>query len=463
MDIFNIKKIKTLQGNIDELNQNINNIKKEQYALKASYDNLPPRGANNQKQQRALSEITPRNPFRNYQFGDTDQGVGHKYLFETTLAKRILSIKPRYAMAEPPIIADVDNDGEVSLETPFVTDVKRIMESRRGVSTNSPSLFNGNFSGFEKITEADAMSYGRWGGIYLVFDDTDQDPNAPTQDAAMGEPKKLIGMQPLDEGCLWFDKPTNDFNVQTFNIKIDNQAINNVHHSRIVLITDNDSFEHIPRLMNIENEVRNIQDMLLSMMASIAVSRPKIATSLDSTAAAEVINKGVELDALLESLNNAMLEIVQGDNNIMTAIGSTLPQFIQPQLLEIAPQLLSNVNSVSSKTGIPSLMILGSEVGSLSSSKDKENFLDSIKQYRNHTRKITRNVVSRLINAGAVSRPSNVNQEFDIFWAEDKAAIIENNIKSITAINSVLTSNAFNDDTKSNLTILAEKLVKEML
>ena len=413
-----------------------------------------------------MSEITPRNPITSYIFDGIQAGVGHKYLFETTVAKRILSIMPKYAMAEPPIIADVDANGDIILDSQFVTDVKRIMESRRGTSTNSPSIFNGNFGGFEKITEADILSYGRWGGIYLVFDDDD-----PTSDASKNGPKKLIGMQPLDESQLIFEKPSKGFNIEQYTVKIETQAIgcaaqtiNNVHHSRIVRITDNDGFEHVPRLTNIEMEVRNLQDLMLSMMASIAISRPKISTVIDTNTTELWLNQaGETLASLLDTFNKALESVISSDQNVMVSIGATNPEFVQPSLIEISPALLSVADSISAKTGIPSLIILGSEVGSLASSKDKENFLDGVKQYRTqHTRSIIRQVISRLINARAVAWPSNTDLEFDIFWSEDKSEITQTNIKNIMDINSILTNNNLNDETKVKLINLAEKLASEM-
>lgn len=457
-DIFNTKKVQALEKKYNDLDQDFNRLSRQQNLLRASYSPLPKRGATEQNQQRALSEITPRNPFVRYSFLGVERGIGHKYLFETTIAKRLLSVKPQYAMAEPPIIADFDSEGNHLLDSQFTKDVRRIMQSRRGVSSTSPSIFNGNFGGFEKITEADIASYGKWGGIYFVFDD--DDPSNPT---SKGPPKKLIGMQPLDEDCLRFNKPTEGFSVDYYTVKIDSQIINKVHHSRIVRITDNDVFEHVPRLTNIETEIRNAQDMMLSLMASVGVSRPKIAAVIDTAVAQEAIKASIEtVTVFLDDIRNSLLPIIEGDDDVMAAIGTTLPEFIQPKLLEFLPQYLGTINSISAKTGIPSLIILGSEVGSLASSKDKENFLDTIKQYRNHMRKIIRNSVSVLINARAVAFPAN-NLEFDIFWAEDKTEIIKTNLQNIMSINNILTSNNFNDDTKTILINLAEKLASEML
>lgn len=458
MDFFNKKKVQALEEKYNNLDQDFNRLSRQQNLLRASYSPLPQRGATKQNQQRALSEITPRNPFVGYSFLGVERGIGHKYLFETTIAKRLLSVKPQYAMAEPSIIADFDSEGKHLLDSKFTKDVKRIMQSRLGVSSTSPSIFNGNFGGFEKITEADILSYGRWGGIYFVFDD--DDPSKPT---SKGAPKKLIGMQPLDEDCLRFNKPTEGFSVDYYTVKIDSQIINKVHHSRIVRITDNDGFEHVPRLTDIETEVRNAQDMMLSLMASIGVSRPKIAAVIDAIIAQAALGGSSEgIDVLINTIRDSLLPIIEGDDDVMAAIGTTLPEFIQPKLLEFLPQYLGTVNSISAKTGIPSLIILGSEVGSLASSKDKENFLDTIKQYRNHMRKIIRNSVSVLINARAVAFPAN-NLEFDIFWAEDKTEIIKTNLQNIMSINNILTSNNFNDDTKKILINLAEKLASEML
>jgi hypothetical protein len=475
MDLFNNKKIETLNSELNEIKTENKNLTKQVERLSASFSGVSrsiSRLVDYRQAQKSLSEITPRHTYSNDQ---NDGGVYHfdtyKKLVEETVAKRILSIKPQYAMMEAPIIADVNENGERELDTNFTRDVKRIMESSRGISSSSPSFFNGNFGGFEQITEADSVSYGRYGGIYLAFDDVkDNNPTAYKTDASKGGVKKILGMYPLDEGMLTFS--SNGLNVEKYDVCIEGQWYNDVHHSRIVRITDKAGLYHVPRVVNIELEIRNAQDIMLSLMSSIAVSMPKVAATVDPNLAGEVVNYGSAeetpqqaMKTLLDDINNMLLNVVEYGHNVLMSVGTTIPEFIQPKLIETASQWLNIIQSISAKTGIPTRLLMGSEVGQLASTQDSDNFNNAVKQYRNkHTRAILRDVVSKLINSNAVSRPLNSKTlEFDIFWPEDKTEIIKTNLPHVSTIDNLLRSGNLVDDVKTDLSKLLDTLLKEML
>ena len=307
MDFMNWQKLAQLEREAAELAAKAINLQQTNRTLKASNTAMLLRRTPECEEQKALSEITPRNPL-NYTF--------EKYceLFNTTMGKRIMGIGPRYAMSEPPIIADVNTDGSIRLDTPFVEDVKRIMQSRRGTSTVTPSLFDGNFGGYEAVTNADIMSYGKWGGIYFVFENDNKSIDDPKTDPSEGPPKKLIGMYPLDQSQMSFTTPTKGFNIEKYDITVEGQSIQGVDHRRIVHITDTDGFEHVPRMVPIEYELRNANGMMLSLMASIAISRPKIAAVVDAMMASESTNfSGEDVLALIQTIRDSLKGVIDDE------------------------------------------------------------------------------------------------------------------------------------------------------
>lgn len=469
-DPFNTNKLKTLSSELEEMKGQFSSLKVKNEQLQASNSRLS--RTRKIAQQRTLSEITQRDPIATYSFYDTDiDGIpiaGHKTLVETTVAKRILSIKPQYAMAEQPIIADVNKDGEIQLDTPFTRSVMRIMQSRRGMSTTSPNLFNGNFGGFEMITRADIQSYGRYGAIYFIF----EDDNEYKTDVSNVKGRRLLGMCPLDESEITYNVSTdNPLEIKSYDIKMRTGwhrgvvSLSGVHPSRVVLITDNHKFEHTPRLINIDYEVRNMHDLGLSLMASIAISRPKIASALDAELVGDAVNRGYNQETILDVQREMMQAVIECDDNVITAIAATLPEFIQPKFIQTYEALKSQATSASMKEGIPSRLLLGSERGELASTQDDDNWQDVVKQYRTyHTAKIIRDCVSVTINAGVVEQPMNKDTlEFEIFWAEDKSEIIKTNTAHIATINDILINGVgLKETTKTNLISLADKLASEM-
>jgi hypothetical protein len=465
MDLFNKKQLTQLQAQLDQVQANQATLKgklRQQQRLMASYT-MPTRGVTSISKQRALSEMTDRDPLKT-QFLDSGVTKGWRTLFQTTIARRVLSIKPQYALKEPPLIGDFNQSGEMLTDTPFTEAVNNLMQSSRGMSTVSPSLFDGNFSILEAIQEADIQSYGTHGGLYLVFND-----DYTTSTSIENGERKLLGLQPLDESCLTFKHPLDGtFNIEKYNLTIEGQSLNNVDYSRVVKITDGGGFYHTPRLADIETEILNANDLGLSLMASIAISRPKIGTSVDPVGMDEFLKFGSDTHEdpqtrVLQNVRDALISVMNGDDNIMVTISSNLPEFIQPTLIETAAAFLATMQSISTKTGIPTRLLMGSELGELASTQDRANFQEVVNQYRaNHLTKIFRDVISRLINAGVVPRPSNPDGVFSVFWLEDKTELTTNGLVNLEKINNLLTG-PFNDNIKNNLTNLAENITAGLL
>jgi hypothetical protein len=470
MDLFNIfnkKQLTQLQAQLDQVQANQATLKgrlrQQQRRLMASYT-MPARGVTSISKQRALSEMTDRDPLKT-QFLDSGITKGWRTLFQTTIARRVLSIKPQYALKEPPVIGDFNQSGEMLTDTPFTEAVNNLMQSSRGMSTVSPSLFDGNFSILEAIQEADIQSYGTHGGLYMVFND-DYTTNTSIES---GE-RKLLGLQALDEACLTFDGPSDGtFNIDTYDITIEGQTLNNVDYSRVVKITDGGGFYHTPRLTDIETEILNANDLGLSLMASIAISRPKIGTSVDPEGMNDFLHFGSDEGSgdpqtnLLKVIRDALVNVMRGDDDVIVTLSSNLPDFIQPTLIETAAAFLATMQSISTKKSIPARLLMGSELGELASTQDRANFQEVVNQYRaNHLTKIFRDVISRLINAGVVPRPSNPDGVFSVFWLEDKTELTTNGLVNLEKINNLLTG-PFNDNIKNNLTNLAENITAGLL
>jgi hypothetical protein len=91
---------------------------------------------------------------------------------------------------------------------------------------------------------------------------------------------------------------------------------------------------------------------------------------------------------------------------------------LQPTVSDPSMHIIAQIQMISSATGIPQRILMGSERGQLASTQDGDNWNERVEERRVSFGEevILRPLIERLVTAGVLPEPENDN--FDIFWPD---------------------------------------------
>jgi len=263
-----------------------------------------------------------------------------------------------------------------------------------------------------ELVNADIVSrIGRYGVLVLMLND------GRALDQPIGEATELKDVQPLSERSIvdysLGENPTNE----RYNLPIeweldfadDEDGGKTVHWSRVVHIAEQQR-EHpvygIPALEPVYNRVMDWQKLIggAAEMFWRGADR-KLVANLDPDAGR--LDDEDDMKEQVEEMRHGLRDTVYGRGLSIDALGGN----------DVDPTGVKNavLDAISSETGIPKRILIGSERGELASTQDRANFYGNIADRRSkHANgNILRPFVDRLQRATIVPEG-----EYRVYWPE---------------------------------------------
>jgi hypothetical protein len=451
MDLFNIKRVR----NLETRNQTLEKELMETNNLFRGRELLASRGRS--IRDHSFNKIVPLSDTNNA-VADHRNFSTYRDWYQNTIAKRVIDIMPDYALQNKPLFFDVDVNGELVKETKFTQDLDTLFSYSKGSASNSSITTIRNYKAVNLnsvMKEADKLAYGRWGAIYLMFDD--EDPSLPVNTTIRNN---LLGAFPLDEGDSMFTEVEGQ--IMGYNLKLDDGIyINNVHPSRVVHITDNNVLRHTPRLKDVFIEITNIHDLALSLRKNLAISSPKIEVALPLLEG----NSIDDLETLFSLLQEQASSVIKGDDDIIVGAG-VLPKFNIPTVRSIQQQLNDSLTTLAVKMNVPLRILLGTEQYKSASEQDTVNFENTVQIYREEhlTNNVLKPLVDKLIYTNAVSQPLDVDKlNYVVVWPSNNTENIKKINGEIVTLAEILKTNVLNDKAKENILKILEHQTESLL
>lgn len=288
-----------------------------------------------------------------------------------------------------------------------------------------------------ELVNADIVSrIGRYGVCVLMVND------GRSLDQTLGDASEVKDIQPLSERRVvdyhLGENPTN----ARYNLPVeweinfeDDEPAKDVHWTRVVHIAEQQR-EHpvygIPALEPVYNRVMDWQKVIggASEMFWRGADR-KLVANLDPDAG-RLDNEG-DMKEQVEEMRHGLRDTVYGRGLSIDALGGN----------DVDPTGVKNaiLDAISSETGIPKRILIGSERGELASTQDRANFYGNIadRRAKHANGNILRPFVDRLQRASIVP-----DGEYRIFWPEvhelgkaERADIQASRAKAIADLDSV--------------------------
>jgi len=263
-----------------------------------------------------------------------------------------------------------------------------------------------------KLVNADIVSrIGRYGVLVLMLND------GRALDQPLGDATELKDVQPLSERSIvdysLGENPTNErYNLPVeweLDFTDDDDGGKTVHWSRVVHIAEQQR-EHpvygIPALEPVYNRVMDWQKLIggAAEMFWRGADR-KLVANLDPDAGR--LDDEDDMKEQVEEMRHGLRDTVYGRGLSIDALGGN----------DVDPTGVKNaiLDAISSETGIPKRILIGSERGELASTQDRANFYGNIadRRAKHANGDILRPFVDRLQKATIVPEG-----EYRIFWPE---------------------------------------------
>lgn len=302
-------------------------------------------------------------------------------------------------------LLESDDDNETALEKVFYDLYDKL-------------ALHPKFSRLDKLT-----GIGRYGLLLLGLNDTPniQDFARPVNGSAL----KLLWVKPFGEGSA----PTNiieyvtdssderygqplTYTITVANVSTGASQEIKVHHSRVIHVADGlleSEIEGTPRLQVVFNRLMDLEKLVgASAEMFWRGARPGYQGKLDeNTFLSEAVK--TELQAQIDEYEHNQRRMILNEGITWDALAS--------QVADPEKHVLVQLQMISAVTGIPLRILLGSEVGELASSQDRNNWLDSIEGRRGEFAEpcIIRPFADRGIKQGWLPPPK---KDYTVKWQD---------------------------------------------
>lgn len=337
------------------------------------------------------------------------------------IAKRIISAPVFATWRQSP---EVYEDEDPLVSTPFEKAWSSLVKKRRL---------------YHYIRRLDTLAgIGQYSVLLLGFNDG-QDLST---EVFPGKGRELLFVQPYSEVNATINLLDADSRSERFNLPLNyqikmvsgtNSTIQQlVHWSRIIHVADglleNDVYG-IPRLQCVYNRLQDLETISAGSAEMFWQGAfPGIIFSTDAEA---------DPDAqTIAQMDDEIVKYIHKLRRYMRMQGVT-PHQLLPAIKEPTEFVMVQLRLISSGTGIPLRILIGSERGELASSQDEENWNDRIDERRqDYGETIIRSVVDRLMYVGVL--PSV--EEYFVDWPdigglkdEDRAKVSDLRMKALAA------------------------------
>lgn len=255
---------------------------------------------------------------------------------------------------------------------------------------------------------------GRYAVLYVGLDDSD-DPSRPVEP---GENRRVLYHQPFRESNVGIVRRVTNrkdprFGLpEMYSLDPGTGATFNAHYTRVVHVADNTEESDVfgvPRMKKVFNRLMDIEKIAgPSAEAFWRNVYPGLSFEMDPM---------VELKAEdRAALQDEIEEYVHGMNRYLMLQGIETKQ-LRSQPTDPMAALTAQVNLISSQTGIPSRILMGSERGELASTQDRENWNDRIDERRANFAEpcILEPYIDLLLDAGVLQPPTD-EEGWSVRW-----------------------------------------------
>lgn len=284
----------------------------------------------------------------------------YRYLFKkNALAKRIISMYPSECWRTLPAVTE----GEAPKETEF--------EKQWTALASHPKL-----KLLKWLKTVDIISgIGRFGILFLGLSD------GKTLDKPMSGSADLLFLRAFDETCVrileWETNPSNERygHPTLYSIKFDTEKSHEtrVHWTRCIHIAEDAIDSPVYGEPRLESVIEPVLDVSLILRGSPHMFMRGGFPGYSFEAEPDV--QITEADK--EKMKEQIQDYIQSMTRFLTLQG-VKANSLSVQLANPDPYIKSQIAMISASTGIPSRMLMGSEMGHLASTADKMTFEDRI-------------------------------------------------------------------------------------
>lgn len=351
--------------------------------------------------------------FKDYLARYTRQGI----------ARRVVDAFPNATWRIPPqVCEDLDPENMTEFEMAW----KTLTRDR-------------NIRFYNNIRRIDRMSgVGSFGVLFLGFDDAGTGAT-PFKDA-VAKGSKLVYLQPYYENAIdivqYDENPASPRfglpEIYRLNPEADGDSIEkgravsrpifkmsaqDVHWSRIIHVADNVDDSPLfgkPRMEAVFNDLLALELVIGgSSEAFWKFGFPGI--SFENMPDSEIEYTDDQKDDLTDEIESYM----HGTQRYIR-LQNIAAKVLQHGMSDPENVVKVILSDISSGTGIPSRILMGTESGNLASGQDRENWWDRVDERKaHHCDDLLREIVERLIQVGSLPEPAN--GEFDIKWPDTRA------------------------------------------
>jgi len=313
------------------------------------------------------------------------------------IARRVVNAYPDATWRRPPQVLEDESDYETDFESRF-----------NQIATETRL--------FHYVLRADRLAgVGYYAVLFLGFDD------GKPLDTPVTKSRKLLYCQPYDESqaaihAYDLDPRSSRYGLpEMYNLTMQNSTTGAqarlVHWSRLIHVADNAESNDVfgtPRLQSVYNRLQDIETIVAGSAEMFWKGGfPGYAFQADADA-----------DMSVQSMNELQTEIDEYVNKMKRylRVQGVEVKELRPQIADPSNHVEVQVNLISSATGIPKRILIGSEMGKLASEQDKENWRDRVDERRATFAEpiIMRTLIDRLITVGLLPKV----KQYIIKWPE---------------------------------------------
>lgn len=343
------------------------------------------------------------------------------------VAKRVVMAPVLATWKDPPLIHE---DKDPIIQTQFEDMWEDIVKKHRI---------------FHYIRRSDILAgLGQYSVLLLGFDDGED----LSKEVTPSSNRNLIFIQPYSEANayieMWDQDPASSrFNLPLmYSVRISNQGNQDyieksVHWSRVIHIADglleNDVYG-TPRLKCVYNRLQDLETIVAGSAEMFWQGAfPGVIFSMDADADPNT--------QTIAQMDDEISKYIHKLRRYMKMQGVT-PHQLMPNIVSPTEHAMMQLKLISSGTGIPLRILIGSERGELSSAQDENNWNNRVDERRmDYGENILRNIIDRFIYVGILPEV----KEYYIEWpplasitVEDQARIAEMRMKAIAAYTNAL-------------------------
>lgn len=363
--------------------------------------------------------------------GEMDVSYFRRLYDRNGIANRIVNIYPDECWK---VVPTVFEDDDPNTETPFEKDLKELSKTLLG-----NSLFEGEEGNplWEYCHRIDRLSGIGQYGVMLLGTDHGGDLEKPIQFNSSGKktnellhitcyPEDLVQIGSRDNDpssprflhpeyyYIDFENAKNTGGNQVYvNPRVNGgtQRGKRVHWTRVIHVaevTESSEIFAVPRIRPNYNRVYDLRKLLGGSGEMYwRGALPPLILSTDPTMGAEVKLEDDSEDAFEQMMNTLQR---------WAFIPAVVPHQISPTVVDPSKQIEVQLDAICIELDCPKRIFMGSERGELASSQDKNKWGKNVTRRQNRyiTPKIIVPLIDRLINIGALSRPT----KYGVIWPE---------------------------------------------